>query len=87
MPKPSQYIEDVNMRNASNGVIISYCIRVKNAKSTYEDYSYNRKDEVFEFNDEDGESEAWDRFKELFTQSRKDDKLMKGGDSPALKSY
>lgn len=87
MPKPAQYIEDVNMRNASNGVIISYCVRIKNTKSTYDDYSYNRKEEVFDFDDDEGSAEfqeAFDRYKELFIMARNDEKLVKGGDTPMM---
>lgn len=78
------YIEDVNMQNADNGVIISFCERIKRkGKGTYDGgYDYNRRQEVFDFDDDDEESEefakAFERFKELFMQARADRKTKPG---------
>lgn len=83
MAEKDRYIEDVNMANADNGVIISYCDRTKRkGKGTYDmGYDYNRRTEVFDFDDDDEESEefmkAFDRFKELFIQARKDRNIKK----------
>lgn len=74
------YIEDVSMRNADNGVTISWCDRTKRkGKGTYDGgYDYNSHSEVYDFDDDDKESEeftkAFDRFKELFVQARMDAK-------------
>lgn len=70
------YIEDVNMANADNGVIISYCERTKRkGKGTFDGgYDYNYRKEVFDVDDEDEEktefNKAFDRFKELFMEAR-----------------
>lgn len=77
------YIEDVSMSSADNGVIISYCERKKmSGKGTYDaGYDYNRRQEVFDFDEDEEEGEefkkAFDRYKELFTQSIKDKKKRK----------
>jgi hypothetical protein len=73
--KKDSYIEDVNMSNADNGVIISYCERTKSAgKGSYDCYDYNRRQEVFDVDDndeDDGEmAKAFDRYKELFMEER-----------------
>lgn len=73
---------DVRMENADNGVIINYTEKVKRAtKGSYDDYAYNYKREVYDFDDDEGEDfqEAFDRFKELFAQARKDSKNKKPG--------
>jgi hypothetical protein len=78
MAEKDSYIEDVSMQNADNGVIIRYCERIKRkGKGTYDGgYDYNSRSEVFDFDDDDEESEefskAFDRFKELFMQARAD---------------
>lgn len=91
MAEIESYIEDVNMSNADNGVIISYCERTKRkGKGTYDGgYEYNRRQEVFDFDNDEEESEefkeAFDRYKELFLQARKDANIMKGGGEYAIK--
>lgn len=80
MAEKDSYIENVNMRNADNGVIINYTTRTKmKGKGTHDGgYSYDDCTEVFDFDDDDEESEefekAFDRFKELFMQARSDRK-------------
>jgi hypothetical protein len=85
MADKDSYIEDVNMRNADNGVIINYTERCKRkGKGTYDGgYDYNSRSEVFDFDDDDEESEefskAFDRYKELFMQARSDRKVKPSG--------
>lgn len=71
------YIESVNMDNADNGVIISYCERTKlKGKGTYDGgYDCQYRKEVFDVDDDDKENEemekAFTRYKELFMEARK----------------
>lgn len=74
IPKTSK-IEDVSMSNADNGVIISYCERTPRpaSKGTYDMcMDYNRRQEVYDFDDETDETEAFDRYRELFIRARAD---------------
>ena len=68
---------EVRMENADNGVIISWTEKTKKStKGSYDDYSYDYKKEVYDFDEDDDEGEefnkAFDRFKELFLQAKKD---------------
>lgn len=67
------------MENADNGVMICYTERCKRpGKGTYDGgYDYNPRKEVYDFDDDDDEEneefqKAFDRYKELFMQARKD---------------
>lgn len=76
MADEKSYIEDVNMSNADNGVIISYCERTpRKGKGVYDGcMDYNRRQEVFDFDDDESEefNQAFDRYKELFLKARAD---------------
>lgn len=73
MSSSKSSIDNVQMRPASNGVIISYTEKTKKPGTegkTYEDCSYQYRDEVFDTDDSDegaGAMEnAWARFRELW---------------------
>jgi len=67
-------IDDVRMETADNGVIICYTQKKKTGKGKYDNYSYDYKKEVFDFDDEEDSKEAFDRFKELFMAMKKSKK-------------
>lgn len=69
-------IQDLRMEPATNGVIISYCIKKeKTSKNTYDNCSYDYKKEVYDFDaKEEGENKkdldgAFERFKELWKEA------------------
>lgn len=65
-------IENVSMRNAENGVVISYCECMEApTKGTYDNKIREYKDEVFKFPSEF--DDAIKRFKELFLLAREED--------------
>jgi len=74
MPAPMHPIDDVRMETADNGVIICYTQKKKTGNGKYDNYSYDYKKEVFDFDDEEDSQEAFDRFKELFLAMKKSKK-------------
>jgi hypothetical protein len=74
MPVSSHPIDDVRMETADNGVIICYTQKKKTGNGKYDNYSYDYKKEVFDFDDEEDSKEAFDRFKELFLAMKKSKK-------------
>ena len=74
MPVSAHPIDDVRMETADNGVIICYTQKKKTGNGKYDNYSYDYKKEVFDFDDEEDSKEAFDRFKELFLAMKKSKK-------------
>lgn len=65
-------IQDLRMEPATNGVIISYCVKKEKTggKGTYDNCSYDYKKEVYDFDtDEKDLDGAFDRFKELWKEA------------------
>ena len=71
IPVPTNPIDDVRMEYASNGEIICYNEKRKTGNGKYDNYTYDYKKEVFDFDDEGDSQEAFDRFKELFLAMKK----------------
>jgi hypothetical protein len=71
MPIPTNPIDDVRMESADNGVIICYNEKRKTGNGKYDNYTYDYKKEVFDFDEEEDSKEAFDRFKELFMAMKK----------------
>jgi hypothetical protein len=78
MAESTSKIQDLRMEPATNGVIISYCVKKEKAtKNTYDNCSYDYKKEVYDFDmgekEEGGEKKdidgAFERFKELWKQA------------------
>jgi hypothetical protein len=74
MPIPTNPIDDVRMESADNGVIICYSEKRKTGNGKYDNYTYDYKKEVFDFDEEEDSKEAFDRFKELFMAMKKSKK-------------
>lgn len=71
MSMPTNPIDDVRMECADNGVIICYNEKRKTGNGKYDNYTYDYKKEVFDFDEEEDSKEAFDRFKELFMAMKK----------------
>lgn len=71
MPVPMNPIDDVRMESADNGVIICYTEKRKTGNGKYDNYTYDYKKEVFDFDYEEDSQEAFDRFKTLFLAAKK----------------
>ena len=77
MAESTGKIQDLRMEPATNGVIISYCVKKeKTGKNTYDNCSYDYKKEVYDFDTDEKESGekkdidgAFERFKELWKQA------------------
>ena len=61
MSMPTNPIDDVRMECADNGVIICYNEKRKTGNGKYDNYTYDYKKEVFDFDDEEGSKDAVDR--------------------------
>lgn len=68
---PTNPIDDVRMESADNGVIICYTEKRKTGNGKYDNYTYDYKKEVFDFDEEEDSQEAFDRFKTLFLAAKK----------------
>lgn len=70
-------ISNLSMEPATNGVIISYCVKKEKPanKGTYDNCSYDYPKEVFDFDQDDagkkteGFDKAFERFKELWKEA------------------
>lgn len=66
LPMTSNQIDEVRMEPAVNGVIICYTEKKKRlGQGDYDNYSYDYKKEVFDFDEEEDVEKAFMRFREL----------------------
>lgn len=70
---PKGEISCLRLEPASNGVIICYDVKTKKAGAgTYDNYSYDYRKEVFDFDSgEEAFDEAFERFKTLWKAAAK----------------
>lgn len=81
MASPTTTITSLSMEPATNGFIISYCIKTKRpGKGEFDNCNYDYPKEVFDIDEDDEDNDlekAFTRFKELAMQQYSELKALK----------